>query len=149
MKDSWVGSYGVVALTLALLGKFMLLVELKEAWVPAALVAGHAVSRFCRRHAARHPGLRAGRRPGQGQAPGHPALPGRWRWPAVSAALGLLLLPLGRGLAASPPSPPWRPSGWRACTSAGWAGTPAIAWVRRSRVAELAFYLGLVAAWPV
>ena len=46
MKDSRVGSYGVVALVLALLGKFVLLVEMADAWVPAALVAGHAVSRF-------------------------------------------------------------------------------------------------------
>lgn len=46
MKDSRVGSFGVVALVLALLGKFMLLVETPEPWLPAALVAGHAVSRF-------------------------------------------------------------------------------------------------------
>lgn len=47
MKDSRVGSYGVVALTLALLGKFVLLSELSAIWLPAALVAGHAVSRLC------------------------------------------------------------------------------------------------------
>ena len=46
MKDSRVGAYGVVALVLALLGKFMLLVEIHEVWLPAALIAGHAVSRF-------------------------------------------------------------------------------------------------------
>lgn len=46
MKDSRVGSYGVVAIVLALLGKFTLLAEMADAWVPAALVAGHAVSRF-------------------------------------------------------------------------------------------------------
>lgn len=46
MKDSRVGSYGVVAIVLALLGKFTLLTEMADAWVPAALVAGHAVSRF-------------------------------------------------------------------------------------------------------
>lgn len=46
MKDSRVGSYGVVALALALLGKFVLLGALPAAWLPAALVAGHALSRF-------------------------------------------------------------------------------------------------------
>jgi adenosylcobinamide-GDP ribazoletransferase len=47
MKDSRVGSYGVVALTLTLLGKFMLLSELSVVWIPAAMVAGHGVSRLC------------------------------------------------------------------------------------------------------
>lgn len=47
MKDSRVGSYGVVAMVLALLGKFTLLSSLDTALVPAALLAGHAVSRFC------------------------------------------------------------------------------------------------------
>lgn len=46
MKDSRVGSYGVVAMILALLGKFILLVEIDAAWLPATLIAGHAVSRF-------------------------------------------------------------------------------------------------------
>ena len=46
MKDSRVGSYGVVALVMALLGKFVLLCALPAALVPVALVAGHAVSRF-------------------------------------------------------------------------------------------------------
>ncbi len=47
MKDSRVGSYGVVALVLALLGKFVLLTLLDSALVPWALLAGHALSRFC------------------------------------------------------------------------------------------------------
>ena len=47
MKDSRVGSYGVVALVLALLGKFALLTTLDVAWVPIALLAAHAFSRFC------------------------------------------------------------------------------------------------------
>lgn len=46
MKDSRVGSYGVVALALALAGKWALLLALPETLVPVALVAGHAVSRF-------------------------------------------------------------------------------------------------------
>jgi len=47
MKDSRVGSYGVVAMVLALLGKFTLLVNLAPALVPWALLAGHALSRWC------------------------------------------------------------------------------------------------------
>lgn len=47
MKDSRVGSYGVVALVLALLGKFALLTALDPALVPLAVLAGHAFSRFC------------------------------------------------------------------------------------------------------
>ena len=47
MKDSRVGSYGVVAMVLALLGKFTLLNALDPALLPLALIAGHALSRFC------------------------------------------------------------------------------------------------------
>ena len=47
MKDSRVGSYGVVALVLALLGKFVLLNELETGLLPFVLIAGHAFSRFC------------------------------------------------------------------------------------------------------
>lgn len=47
MKDSRVGSYGVVALWLALTGKFALLTSLAPAIVPAALLAGHSFSRLC------------------------------------------------------------------------------------------------------
>ncbi len=47
MKDSRVGSYGVVALTMALLSKFVLLSAFNAAWIPALLIAGHAFSRYC------------------------------------------------------------------------------------------------------
>ena len=47
MKDSRVGSYGVIATVLALLGKFSLLASLDPALVPPALIAGHALSRLC------------------------------------------------------------------------------------------------------
>ncbi len=47
MKDSRVGSYGVVALWLGLTGKFVLLATLDPALVPVALLAGHACSRGC------------------------------------------------------------------------------------------------------
>ena len=47
MKDSRVGSYGVVAMWLALSGKFVLLLNMDVALLPVVLLAGHAVSRFC------------------------------------------------------------------------------------------------------
>lgn len=47
MKDSRVGSYGVVALWLALTGKFVLLGQLPIEHLPWALLAAHAFSRFC------------------------------------------------------------------------------------------------------
>jgi len=47
MKDSRVGSYGVIAMVLALLGKFALLSALDTKLLPVVLIAGHALSRFC------------------------------------------------------------------------------------------------------
>lgn len=47
MKDSRVGSYGVVAMWLALSGKFVLLLNMDAALLPVVLLTGHAVSRFC------------------------------------------------------------------------------------------------------
>ena len=47
MKDSRIGSFGAVALIMMLLGKFCALIELELATVPAALIAGHTLSRFC------------------------------------------------------------------------------------------------------
>lgn len=46
MKDSRVGSYGVVALWLALTAKLAALYEAPAAWLPLLLLAGHAWSRL-------------------------------------------------------------------------------------------------------
>lgn len=46
MKDSRIGSYGAVALVMALLIKFHSLACLPAALVPAVLVVGHSLSRF-------------------------------------------------------------------------------------------------------
>lgn len=46
MQDSRLGSYGAIALFLALLTKFQALAYLDPALIPLALVAGHALSRF-------------------------------------------------------------------------------------------------------
>lgn len=47
MKDSRIGSYGAIAVALALLLKFNALHELDDLWIAPALVAAHALSRFC------------------------------------------------------------------------------------------------------
>lgn len=46
MKDSRIGSYGAVALVMALLIKFQALVHLSPSLMSAVLIAGHALSRF-------------------------------------------------------------------------------------------------------
>ncbi len=46
MKDSRIGSYGAVALVIALLTKFQTLVHVSPLLLPAVLVSGHAMSRF-------------------------------------------------------------------------------------------------------
>lgn len=46
MKDSRIGSYGAVALMMALYIKFQSLASLPPVLVPAVLVAGHSLSRF-------------------------------------------------------------------------------------------------------
>ncbi len=47
MKDSRIGSYGVLALWLALTAKFATLLNMAPMLLPFALVAGHVVSRVC------------------------------------------------------------------------------------------------------
>ena len=47
MRDSQVRAVGAVALITLLVSRLLALVELDQALIPAALVAGHAVSRFC------------------------------------------------------------------------------------------------------
>ena len=47
MKDSRVGSYGAIAIAMALLGKFALLNEFASFWIPLLLITGHAFSRYC------------------------------------------------------------------------------------------------------
>lgn len=47
MKDSRVGSYGVIAIVMVLFIKFACLDETNPTWVPALLIIGHAFSRYC------------------------------------------------------------------------------------------------------
>lgn len=47
MQDSRLGSYGALAILMAMLVKFEALVHLSPTLLPFALIAGHALSRFC------------------------------------------------------------------------------------------------------
>lgn len=47
MKDSRMGSFGAVALVMILLVRFVALVEVDMALIPAALISAHALSRGC------------------------------------------------------------------------------------------------------
>ncbi|NAS30307.1 adenosylcobinamide-GDP ribazoletransferase [Flavobacteriaceae bacterium R38] len=46
MKDSRLGTYGVIGLILILLLKFTALGEINPVYIPAAIIAGHSLSRF-------------------------------------------------------------------------------------------------------
>ena len=148
MKDSRVGSYGVVATVLALLGKFTLLVALDDALLPLALMAAHAVSRF----AATSLLATMDYARDDDSAKSRP-LAGRLSLPALSfaalfALLPLIFLPLENV--------------WPACLLAGLACVWLAGLFRRwlggytgdclgatQQFCELAFYLGLLAHWPV
>ncbi len=147
MKDSRVGNYGVAALVLALLGKFILLVEVEAAWVPAALVAGHAVSRFastlllCTMDYVREDALSKAKPLATRLTPGGLTLA------AVFAGLGLFWLTpqqaaLGCVLAALATI-------WMARLFKRWlGGYTGDCLGATQQMAELAFYLGLLARWP-
>ena len=47
MSDSRIGSYGAVALVIALLAKYQALSYQTAALIPASIIAGHALSRLC------------------------------------------------------------------------------------------------------
>lgn len=147
MKDSRVGSYGVVALVLALLGKFMLLVELETAWLPAGLVAGHAVSRFASTTLlstmayVREDSLSKAKPLATRLTAGEMAVA------AAFAVAGLLLLPPLQALVAcalAAVATLWMASLFRRWLG-GYTGDCLGA---TQQVAEIAFYLGLVARLP-
>ncbi len=147
MKDSRVGSYGVVALVLALLGKFVLLSGIEPARVPAALLAGHAVSRFSATllmatldyardddHSKARP------------ATGRPS-PASLLLAAGFALLPLFWLPLAKALA----------SMVFVALAAFWLAAKFRRWLGGytgdclgavQQLTELAFYLGLALHWP-
>ncbi|MCL2523098.1 MAG: adenosylcobinamide-GDP ribazoletransferase [Betaproteobacteria bacterium] len=151
MKDSRVGSYGVVALWLGLTAKFAALVAFAPAHAPWALIAGHAVSRYA--STVLLATMIYVREDQESKAkPLATKLSGGGLAVATAfAALGLLpLLCLF----------PW-PGALAGCLAAALATLWLAAKFRRwlggytgdclgavQQVAEIAFYLGLLAAWP-
>jgi len=147
MKDSRVGSYGVVAMVLALLGKFTLLAALDSALVPWALLAGHALSRFCSTlllatmDYVREDLLSKAKPLATRLSTGEMllalifALAPLFLLPAENAAAGGLLA----GLATL-----WLASKFRRWLG-GYTGDCLGA---TQQLSEIAFYLGLLAAWP-
>jgi adenosylcobinamide-GDP ribazoletransferase len=145
MKDSRVGSFGVAALWLALTGKFALLAALDAALVPWALVAGHAVSRFC--STVLLATMEYVREDLQSRAkPLATRLsPGAFAVAAVFAGAGLLPLPWDKALAGCVLAA--LASAWLAARFRRWLGGytgDCLGAVQQ--VAEIAFYLGLLAA---
>lgn len=147
MKDSRVGSYGVVAMVLALLGKFALLGALEAPLVPYALLAGHALSRFCATLL-----LATMDYVREDQTAKAKPLATRLSAGALGFALlfvlaALFCLPparaaLGCGLAALATL-------WLAARFKRWlGGYTGDCLGATQQLSELAFYLGLLAAWP-
>jgi adenosylcobinamide-GDP ribazoletransferase len=147
MKDSRVGSYGVVALWLGLSGKWLLLSSLDAGLVPWALLAGHAVSRYgstlllATMDYVREDLLSKAKPLATRLSPG-----------ALAVATGFAVLPL-----------PALPGGQvlLACALAGLATLWLAGKFRRwlggytgdclgtvQQLSEIAFYLGLLATWP-
>ncbi|MEY2633268.1 MAG: hypothetical protein RIR00_1922 [Pseudomonadota bacterium] len=147
MKDSRIGSFGVIALGLALLARYVLLLELHEFSLPLVLLAGHALSRWLATWVlARYDYVRSDdsskARP-LTRTPGAAGLV----WGALCVALplcGLPLLPVLGGVLL-------------AALAAGWLLRLSLRWLGGysgdvlgaiQQLAELGFYLGLLAQLP-
>jgi len=147
MKDSRVGSYGVVTMVLALLGKFTVLAALSGALVPLALVAGHALSRLCA--TALLATMDYVREDAQSKAK---PLATRLSAAALLVALGfvsagLALLPLEKALAGCVLAA--LVTLWLAAKFKRWlGGYTGDCLGATQQVSEIAFYLGLLASWP-
>lgn len=147
MKDSRVGSYGVVAMVLALLGRFTLLTALDVALVPYALLAGHALSRFC--STVLLATMDYVREDQQSKArPLATRLSGGGMLVAGLFGLaGLALLPPAKalaGVALAAVATAWIAGKFRRWLG-GYTGDCLGA---AQQVAEIGFYLGMLAAWP-
>jgi len=147
MKDSRVGSYGVVALWLGLSGKFIVLAALDPWQVPWALVAGHAVSRYASTLLLAtmdyvREDLRAKAKPLATRLSA-----GALAVATVFAALGLLPLAWPQALAGCLLAA--LATAWLAAKFRRWLGGytgDCLGAVQQ--VVEIAFYLGCLAQWP-
>lgn len=147
MKDSRVGSYGVVALSLALAGKFALLASVATEALPWALVAGHALSRF----AALVPMATMDYARADDSTKAKPVAarlsPGALLFAAVFALLPLAVLPWPNAVAGCALAV--LATLWLAAKFRRWLGGytgDCLGAVQQ--LAEIAFYLGLAATWP-
>ena len=138
---------GVVAMVLALLGKFTVLTALDPNLVPVALVAGHALSRFCATVLLAtmdyvREDLLAKAKP-----------------LATRLPPGAMLVALGFAIAALLALPPGQAAAGVALAALGtfWLAALFRRWLggytgdclgATQQVSELAFYLGLLAHWP-
>ncbi len=144
MKDSRVGSYGVVALWLALSGKFALLTSLAPALVPVALLAGHTFSRLCATLLMVTMDYARDDEQSKSRPMAARMSAGAFIFAALFALLPLLLLPLSPmllGIALA-----LLATGWLAGKYQRWLGGytgDALGAVQQ--VSELGFYLGLCA----
>ena len=146
MKDSRVGSYGVVALWLALSGKLALLLALPLALVPLALLGGHALSRFCATAVMAR--LDYARDDDSSKSRAVATRPGAISLllAGVTALLPMLALPWaqgGFGLLLAALATLWLMQKFRRWLG-GYTGDCLGA---VQQVSEMAFYLGLAAAW--
>lgn len=146
MKDSRVGSYGVVALWLGLTGRFVLLSALAPALVPAALVAGNGLSRFC----ATLPMAAMDYARDDAQSKARPVAgrlsPGALLFAALFAAAGLAWLPWPQALAGTALA--GLATLWLAAKFRRWLGGytgDCLGAVQQ--LAEIGFYLGLAVRW--
>jgi adenosylcobinamide-GDP ribazoletransferase len=147
MKDSRVGSYGVVAMVLALLGKFTLLASLDGDLVPYALLAGHALSRFCSTlllatmDYVREDLLSRAKPLATGLSGGEMLLA------AGFVLVALALLPLQQAVAGCVLAA--LATLWLAAKFKRWlGGYTGDCLGATQQVSEVAFYLGLLAVWP-
>ncbi len=97
MKDSRIGSFGAVALTMMLLVKFFTLLEIDQRLVPLVLIAGHAFSRLCATLVLR--ALDYVRDEGKSKPLATPISLAELGFAALCALLPLFLLPLQQALA--------------------------------------------------
>jgi adenosylcobinamide-GDP ribazoletransferase len=147
MKDSRVGSYGVVAMVLALLGKFTLLASLDGDLVPYALLAGHALSRFCATVLLATMDYVREDLLSKAKPLATRLSAGEMLVALVFVLAALALLPLGKAVAGC----------FLAALATFWLAAKFKRWLggytgdclgAAQQVSEIAFYLGLLAHWP-
>ncbi len=141
MKDSRIGSYGAIALVMALLTKYATLGSLSAALIPAVLVAGHTLSRFAAvlvMHTQEYV-----RETGKVKAVAQPIGGGALLFAAWPVGIALMLLPISCLWALGPVVLVWL---WFSARLrrrlGGYAGDTLGA---MQQLCELAFYLGVLA----